>query len=167
MSLNADQITACGERTFQLLTQAVRPFRQRTTTRGTALIQTYSPDHYSIQAAVQVRTIQQFYQEEMGYRMPYGLSALCSYDGSARRVVSRRHVLDPGHALSQRSLCDKSVTLDAALHVIGPAPPPVGKVKDMYRRGDLSEASESAEHCLRGSGTGWSNTWRSIPASGR
>ena len=57
----------CGERTFQLLTQAVgRSGRGRKT--GEAVIQTYHPDHYSIQAAAH-QDYERFYEEEMGYRI--------------------------------------------------------------------------------------------------
>ena len=49
LSLNMDDYH-CGERTFQLLTQAVGR-AGRGAKPGRAVIQTYQPEHYSIQAA--------------------------------------------------------------------------------------------------------------------
>ena len=55
----------CGERTFQLLTQAVgRSGRGKKT--GEAVIQTYHPDHYSIQAAAQSRTMRDSMKRKWG-----------------------------------------------------------------------------------------------------
>lgn len=42
-------------------------FRQRNRP-GQAVIQTYQPEHYSIQAAA-IQDYKKFYKEEMGYRM--------------------------------------------------------------------------------------------------
>ena len=57
----------CAERTFQLLTQAVGR-SGRGMKPGEAIIQSYHPDHYSIQAAA-AQDYEAFYQEEMAYRM--------------------------------------------------------------------------------------------------
>ena len=66
LSLNAADYR-CAERTFQLLTQAVgRSGRGRKA--GEAIIQSYHPDHYSIQAAAK-QDYEAFYQEEMAYRI--------------------------------------------------------------------------------------------------
>ena len=66
LSLNADDYRS-GERTFQLLTQAVgRSGRGKK--KGQALIQTYSPEHYSILTAAK-QNYEEFYEEEMGYRI--------------------------------------------------------------------------------------------------
>ena len=66
LSLNAEDYR-CSERTFQLLCQAVGR-GGRGNKPGEAVIQTYHPDHYSIQAAA-VQDYEAFYQEEMSYRM--------------------------------------------------------------------------------------------------
>ena len=80
LSLNADDYRS-GERTFQLLTQAVgRAGRGRK--EGHALIQTYSPDHYSIQTAAK-QDYEEFLPGRDGIPSSYGLSPGCPYDGSA------------------------------------------------------------------------------------
>mgnify|MGYP000063968196 CR=1 FL=1 len=128
LSLNADDYRS-GERTFQLLTQAVgRSGRGKK--EGHALIQTYSPDHYSIQTASR-QDYEEFYEEEMGYRI------LMDYPPSAHMMAvlgasEDEAVLEAAmHYL--RLFVDK-LHSGKALHVIGPAPAPVGKVKDIYRR---------------------------------
>ena len=66
LSLNMDDYH-CGERTFQLLTQAVGR-AGRGVKPGHAVIQTYQPEHYSIRAAA-TQDYAEFYKEEMGYRL--------------------------------------------------------------------------------------------------
>ena len=96
LSLNAADYR-CAERTFQLLTQAVgRSGRGRKA--GEAIIQSYHPDHYSIQAAAK-QDYEAFYQEEMAYRMlmdyppaAHMLSVLASgEDEKLRPRRARRH----------------------------------------------------------------------------
>jgi primosomal protein N' (replication factor Y) len=63
-----------GERSFQLLTQvAGRAGRSRQ--GGRVVIQSYTPDHYVIQAAAQHDYIG-FYQREVNYRQEYGYPPL-------------------------------------------------------------------------------------------
>ena len=55
-----------GERTFQLLVQAAgRAGRGKKP--GTAVIQTYTPEHYVVKASA-VQDYLEFYRQEMGYR---------------------------------------------------------------------------------------------------
>lgn len=128
LSLNAADFR-CGERTFQLLTQAVgRSGRGKK--RGEAVIQTYHPEHYSIQAASE-QDYGRFYQEEMGYR------SLLDYPPAAYMLT----VLASG---GDEELLEKGIDFirkfaerigsGGRLHMIGPASPPVGKVNDVYRR---------------------------------
>ena len=59
-----------AERTFQLLSQACgRAGRGRE--KGEVVIQTYNPEHYSIQTAAR-QDYESFYEEEMNYRMLMG-----------------------------------------------------------------------------------------------
>ena len=65
LSLNASDFRS-AERTFQLLTQAVGRAGRGIRT-GSAVLQTYSPSHYSIQTAAR-QDYEAFYREEMAYR---------------------------------------------------------------------------------------------------
>ena len=118
-----------GERTFQLLTQAVgRSGRGKK--EGHALIQTYSPDHYSIQTAAK-QDYEEFYEEEMGYRL------LMDYPPAAHMMAVLGSSEDEKLleiAMHYLALFTGKVYPGKDLHVIGPAPASVGKVKDVYRR---------------------------------
>ena len=128
LSLNADDYRS-GERTFQLLTQAVgRAGRGKK--EGHALIQTYSPDHYSIQTAAK-QDYEEFYQEEMGYRL------LMDYPPAAHMMAVLGSSEDEKlleTAMHYLGLFTGKIYAGKDLHVIGPAPASVGKVKDVYRR---------------------------------
>ena len=128
LSLNADDYRS-GERTFQLLTQAVgRSGRGKK--KGQALIQTYSPEHYSILTAAK-QNYEEFYEEEMGYRI------LMDYPPAAHMMAVLGASEDEKlleMAMHYLSLFIGKVYQGKELHVIGPAPAAVGKVKDVYRR---------------------------------
>ena len=128
MSLYANDYRA-GERTFQLLTQAAgRAGRGREP--GEVVIQTYSPDHYSIETASR-QDYKAFYQEEIGYR------ELMGYPPSENLLA----VLMTGEDetllnTAAKYLKDYAVQSDreGILTVIGPASPYVGRVNDIYRK---------------------------------
>ena len=128
LSLNADDYR-CGERTFQLLCQAVGRCG-RGKKPGEAVIQTYHPDHYSIQAAA-VQDYEAFYEEEMSYRelMDYPPAAhMMAVLGSCPEeelLIQAMHYLQ---------LYINRIYKKKNLHVIGPAYASVGKVKDIYRQ---------------------------------
>lgn len=128
ISLNAEDYR-CGERTFQLLCQAVgRSGRGRGT--GEAVIQTYHPEHYSIQAAA-AQDYQAFYEEEMSYRM------LLDYPPAAHMLAVLGSCAEEellSRAMHYLELYIRRVYPGKDLHVIGPAYAAVGKVKDIYRQ---------------------------------
>lgn len=119
----------CGERTFQLLTQAVgRSGRGRKT--GEAVIQTYHPDHYSIQAAAH-QDYERFYEEEMGYRI------LMDYPPAAHMLTVLASGEDAallGKGMEFIRKFAERICPDKELHIIGPADAAVGKVNDIYRK---------------------------------
>ena len=119
----------CGERTFQLLTQAVgRSGRGKKT--GEAVIQTYHPDHYSIQAAAH-QDYERFYEEEMGYRI------LMDYPPAAHMLTVLASGEDAallGQGMEFIRKFAERICPDKELHIIGPADAAVGKVNDIYRK---------------------------------
>lgn len=128
LSLNAADYR-CAERTYQLLTQAVgRSGRGRRP--GEAIIQTYHPEHYSIQAA-SIQDYEAFYQEEMSYRI------LGDYPPAAHMMAvlgscSQEELLEQGMHYIELFL--RKVCPEKELHLIGPANAPVGKVNDIYKK---------------------------------
>lgn len=119
----------CGERTFQLLTQAVgRSGRGKKT--GEAVIQTYHPDHYSIQAAAH-QDYERFYEEEMGYRI------LMDYPPAAHMLTVLASGEDAallGKGMEFIRKFAERICPDKGLYIIGPADAAVGKVNDIYRK---------------------------------
>lgn len=133
LSLYADDYRA-GERTFQLLTQAAGR-AGRGEKAGEVVIQTYSPEHYSIVAAAK-QDYEQFFQEEMTYRTLMGyppasqlLAVLVSCKEESL-LETACHYLKNYAETCQRRLGQKGIDV----WVIGPASPYVGKVRDIYRR---------------------------------
>ena len=133
LSLYADDYRA-GERTFQLLTQAAGR-AGRGEKAGEVVIQTYSPEHYSIVAAAK-QDYEQFFQEEMTYR------ALMGYH-PARQLMAvlvsckEEELLETAcHYLKAyaETCCKKCERAGTSVQLIGPASPYVGKVRDTYRR---------------------------------
>lgn len=128
LSLNGDDFR-CAERTFQLLTQAVGR-SGRGTKPGEAIIQTYHPEHYSIQAAA-VQDYEKFYQEEISYR------TLLDYPPAAHMLAVLAYGEEEEHlekGIQYIAKFVKRVYPGTDLHMIGPAPDSVGKVNDVYRR---------------------------------
>ena len=122
LSLNDSDYRA-GEKTFQLLTQA-EGRAGRGTLPGEAIIQTYRPEHYSIQQAAK-QDYEAFYEEEILYR------ELLEYPPAGHRltilVVSKDEKRCKGLAVRLAK------EAGAYVHVIGPTPAAVSKVKDYYR----------------------------------
>lgn len=128
MSLYSDDYRA-GERTFQLLTQAVGR-AGRGQKKGEAVIQTYSPEHYGIVTAA-AQDYDAFYEEEIRYRVLMGyppaenlLAVLVSCEDEPLLEKGCRYLKE--YALRIRR--------DAPLEIIGPASPGIGKINDVYRK---------------------------------
>ncbi len=127
MSLYADDYRA-GERTFQLLTQAAGR-AGRGSEKGEVVIQTYSPEHYSIETAAG-QDYEGFYQEEISYRKLMGyppaehLAAilLMGKDESLLETASS-YIKNYAQRVNRENV-----------KIIGPTSPSVGKVNDIYRR---------------------------------
>ena len=122
LSLNDSDYRA-GEKTFQLLTQA-EGRAGRGALSGEAVIQTYRPEHYSIRQAAK-QDYEAFYEEEIMYR------ELLEYPPAGHMltilVVSKDEKRCKGLAVRLAK------EAGAYVHVIGPTPAAVSKVKDYYR----------------------------------
>ena len=128
MSLYGDDYRS-GERTFQLLVQAAGR-AGRGNLPGEVVIQTYSPEHYSIVNAAK-QDYESFYEEEISYRR------LMGYPPAAGLMAV--HVSGADEALLEKAsgyLKDFAVRAagEAPMSVIGPASPSVGKINDIYRK---------------------------------
>lgn len=130
LSLN-DSDYHCGERTFQLLTQAAGR-AGRGVRKGDVVIQTYQPDHYSITLAAN-QDYEAFYEEEMGYR------ELMGYPPAEHLLAILFTSKEEGQALAAaeetgrilRNYQEESGRSDGS--VIGPSKAAVSKINDIYR----------------------------------
>ncbi len=140
-----------AERTFQLLTQ-VAGRAGRGNTPGEVIIQTFSPDHYAVQAAIQ-HDYPRFYKQEILFRQelkypPYSrfVNLICA-DEIEAKAQARSNALVV--ALERLNPPD--------VEIIGPSPAPLARLKNQYRFHvalrapvdyPLSELVRSAIACL-------------------
>lgn len=117
----------CAERTFQLLVQAAgRAGRGRRP--GTAVIQTYMPEHYCIQASA-AQDYEAFYRQEMGYRR------LMHYPPACRLLTIQIAGKDEERLTAAADMVKEAAAGQlAGTAVIGPVPATVYKVNDVYRK---------------------------------
>lgn len=128
LSLGAGDYRA-GERTFQLLTQAVGR-AGRGAIPGDAVIQTYQPEHYAVVHAAN-QDYKSFYQEEILYRELGGYPPaehllavqIFSKNPESGELLGR----DMAKWLREREDADGYV-------ILGPSPAAIGKVNDIFRQ---------------------------------
>jgi primosomal protein N' (replication factor Y) len=116
-----------SERTFQLLTQ-VAGRAGRGQTPGKVILQTYFPDHYAVRYAAQ-HDFRGFYDKELRFRSwmhypPYS---------SLANILVHSDKLD--EALRWSGVLGKwfEATEHQGIHVLGPAPAPILRLKRDYR----------------------------------
>lgn len=127
LSLFAEDYRA-SERTFQLLTQAAGR-AGRGSASGEAIIQTYRPEHYSIEAA-KTQDYVLFYEQEIAYRM------LMGYPPASHMVAVMASSEDQQQLRMAMEYIKKyiqKVDKKQDLRIIGPADAAVAKVNDRYR----------------------------------
>ena len=127
LSLNGTDYMA-GERTFQLLTQAVGR-AGRGCLPGEAVIQTYQPDHYSVQAAA-AQDYEAFYEKESGYRILMGYPPAKAM-AVIRASCENQELLEQGIGYCRKYI--EKIYKRQDLILVGPAPESVAKVQDLYR----------------------------------
>lgn len=117
-----------SERTFQLLTQAAGR-AGRGELPGEVVIQSYQPDHFSIQMAA-AQDYESFYKEELMYR------SLGGYPPTSEMLMVQifEKNEDNGILLGNKMKEHlKEFSLKNRMLMIGPAPAGIGKINDVYR----------------------------------
>ena len=128
LSLYANDFRA-GERTFQLLTQAAGR-AGRGSKEGEVVIQTYNPEHYSIQTASK-QDYFSFYKEEIEYRQMLGYPPV-EYLVEILMQSKEEQLLEVASQYTADFI--KKVKKERAITIIGPATPNISKINDYYRK---------------------------------
>lgn len=122
-----------AERTFQLLTQ-VAGRAGRSDRGGRVIIQTYTPEHYAIQAAAQ-HDYHGFYEREMRFREQNGypplqrLLRLVYWDKDLEKA---QHIAEQMAATLRHKMEQDGLT-DATHRILGPAPAFFSRFRGYYR----------------------------------
>jgi primosomal protein N' (replication factor Y) len=116
-----------SERTFQLLTQ-VAGRAGRGEQPGEAIVQTLYPDHYSIQLACR-QDYRAFYEKEIAFRQAMRYPPLVSLVNAVVRARTFAGAMDDAADVVQK-VRERD---GGAVHVLGPAPAPLGKLRGEYR----------------------------------
>ena len=119
-----------AERTFQLVTQ-VAGRTGRGNRGGRVIVQTFTPEHPAIQAASR-HDYDQFAKDEMAVRRRFNYPPL----GSVGRIIIRGSVEDVTEAVAEsllRRLETARDELGVDVRILGPAPPPISKLRGKYR----------------------------------
>lgn len=126
MSLYSEHYTA-SERTFQLLTQAAGR-AGRGSKAGEVVIQTYSPEHYSISSAAK-QDYEGFFREEIKFRRlmryPPVVAMMMVLVTAAEEALAEQAVQTYGKLMEE---------VYPDLQLIGPSSAPVSKIKDIFRK---------------------------------
>lgn len=169
MSLHVPDFHA-AERTFQLLTQAVGR-AGRGNRPGQAVIQTYDPEHFALQAAAK-QDYEAFYRQEIAYRElmhypPVWNLLLISCAGSEEaetgkaaaviaKLLQERILPDiqkVGRSVADRGRDPAQERDSSRILLVGPADASIAKINDIYRKviymkGEDYQALVSAKDAL-------------------
>ncbi len=119
-----------GERAFNLLTQ-VAGRSGRSEAGGNVIVQTYMPEHYSIQAA-QGHDYLRFYHEEVGYR-----EALLYPPLSHAATILLRGEVEAEVVQIANNLLDQLEVFKSArfpsVEIRGPVPAPLARIRNKFR----------------------------------
>ncbi len=120
-----------GERTFQLLTQ-VAGRAGRGQVPGQVIVQTYTPEHYSILTAKD-HDYKRFYDIEIAGREELDYPP---FSHLANIVVSHREENKAArYANDLRAALEGSISsLSEVISILGPTPAPLSRIKDRYRQ---------------------------------
>ena len=143
-----------SERTFQLLTQAAGR-AGRGTEPGEVVIQTYQPEHYSVQTA-KAQDYEAFYEQEIAYRkllryppIYHMLVILCAskdeQTGAECALEIADYLRDEGLVFAPvpgKTTSGVSTPAGERIFMVGPADAAIAKVNDIYKKVIYLRASD-------------------------
>jgi primosomal protein N' (replication factor Y) (superfamily II helicase) len=143
LSLNLPDFRS-GERTFQLLSQ-VAGRSGRGDEPGTVIVQTYAPDHYSIQHLIH-HDYKGFFAAEIDFRRalnypPFSRLVCLRLEGPKLEEVEKKaRIL----GIMLRDKTTKNDQLREKIEILGPAPAPIEKLRSRYRWQILLKGKQSS-----------------------
>jgi primosomal protein N' (replication factor Y) len=129
-SLNLPDFRA-GERTFQLLSQ-VAGRAGRGKLGGQVIIQTYSPEHYAIQAAAK-HDYDLFYDIEIGYRRQLNNPPFTRLASLVYSHTNSTHCKGEAERMKRLLIAERDSKGISGLGLIGPAPAYVHRLRGRFR----------------------------------
>jgi len=130
-----------AERTFQLVTQ-VAGRTGRGNRGGRVIVQTFSPEHPAIQAASR-HDYETFAKAELAHREKYRYPPL----GHVIRIIVRGTAEDEAEGVAETLAGRLQAARDAVggeIRVLGPAPPPLAKLRGKFRFHLLAQSTDAA-----------------------
>jgi len=119
-----------AERTFQLLTQ-VAGRAGRGDQPGEAIVQTIHPHHYSVELACR-QDYAAFFERELRFRRAMRYPPVVSLVNAVVHARTFAAAMNDAAAIVQR-VRDGAQAARGDVHVLGPAPPPLGRLRGEYR----------------------------------
>ena len=131
LSLNFPDFRS-SERTFQLLTQ-VAGRAGRGMSPGKVIIQTFNPDHYSIQMA-RDQDFTKFYREELRFRKELDYPPFSRLINVRIEATSQKRSVKAAEQMGEwgRRLLKKR-SYGRGIEILGPSPAPLEKIKGRHR----------------------------------
>ncbi len=131
-----------AERTFQLLSQVIGR-AGRGETPGRVVVQALDTEHYAIRAAAE-HDAAGFYREELEFRReagypPFAFLAAFALSGLSEQAVSAQA------DNTARILAQLKAALKVRVEILGPAPSPIYRLRNRYRRQILLKGANRAD----------------------
>ena len=152
-SLNLPDFRA-AERTFQLVTQ-VAGRAGRALKPGRVLVQTYQPDHYSLEAA-QEHDYERFYRQEIGFRKEMQYPPFSELINMVISGEDEQRVQQTAGAVG-----DLLARSGFTGEILGPAPAPLAKLRGQFRHHivlkghDIAQMAREARQAFAAAGGKW------------
>ncbi|MFA7403477.1 MAG: primosomal protein N' [Pelobacteraceae bacterium] len=126
-----------AERTFQLLSQVIGR-AGRGETPGRVVVQAIDPEHYAIRSAAE-HDAAGFYRQELEFRReagypPFAFLAACAISGLSEQAVTEQA------DMTARLLARLKSELKIRVEILGPAPSPIYRLRNRFRRQILLKA---------------------------
>lgn len=131
-----------AERTFQLLSQVIGR-AGRGENPGRVVVQALDPEHYAIRSAAE-HDAAGFYRQELEFRREAGYPPFTYLAAFALSGLSEQTVSDQADSTA-RTLAQLKSELKVRVEILGPAPSPIYRLRNRFRRQILLKATNRGD----------------------